>query len=132
VEPVDHGRDTRADRLDPPEQVAQVHVLRPVVRPERAVHGDAVLVERPLRADAAERGLPGVPVGVDEPGQHDLARGVHDLGAGRGGRVDGGGDGGDPAVFDEDVAARKIADDRVHGDHHGAPQECFHDILPRS
>jgi hypothetical protein len=81
------------------------------------VHGDAVLVERPLGADAAERGLPDVPVGVDEPGHDDLALGGHDLGVDR---LDGGGYGGDPAVLDQHVAVRKIADSRVDADHHAA------------
>ncbi|WP_329048146.1 hypothetical protein OG738_37570 [Amycolatopsis sp. NBC_01488] len=115
---------------DPAEQVAEVDVFGPVVRLERAVHRDAVLVERPVGAEAAERRLPGVAVGVDEPGQHDLARGVDDLGVGA---VDSGADGRDPAVLDQHVTAGEIPDGRVHADHHAAAQECLHRCpFPRS
>ena len=46
------------------------------------VEADAaeVVQQRPIRADAAQRRLPGVAMRVHEAGHHDLAAGVEDLG----------------------------------------------------
>ena len=67
----------------------------------------AILGERPVGADAAERGLPGVPVVVDEAGHDDPVGGVDHLGV-RG--VDAPGHRDDHAVLDQHVAAGEIAD----------------------
>jgi hypothetical protein len=50
-------------------------------------------------------------VGVDESRNRDVVGRVHDLGA-RGGQL--AADGGDPVVFDQNIAAVDVADCRVH------------------
>ena len=61
----------------------------------------------------------GVPVGVDEPRDHDAAAGVDHLGVG----VDPGGDLGDRVPLDEDVAGREVAEVRVDGQDGAATQQ---------
>ena len=55
------------------EQVAGVHVLGPEHLAVLEVVPDEVLGQRPVRAVAAHRGLPHVPVRVDHARQHDAA-----------------------------------------------------------
>ena len=54
-------------------------------------------------------------MGVDEPGQHDLA-GTIDDGVGGCGQVVGGADPGDDAVLDEDPGAFQLSALPIHGD----------------
>ncbi|MEJ2122281.1 MAG: hypothetical protein P8Z76_16585 [Alphaproteobacteria bacterium] len=68
----------------------------------------------PLTGDAADAGLPGVEMGVDQAGHDDHARGVDHLGPLA--RLDGGCYSGDPVVFHQHVAAVQHADRRVHRD----------------
>ena len=56
-----------------PGEVARVHVLGPVDRREGVEDLDEVVVEGGVGRAAADRGLPGVPVGVDEAGDDDAA-----------------------------------------------------------
>jgi hypothetical protein len=87
--------------------VADVHVLGTIESSDLAEHDREVVVKRARRQDAADRRLPGVPVGVDETGHHDHPGGV-DLLRIRDAEV--GADVDDLAVFDEDLTIRKIAD----------------------
>ena len=58
---------------------------------------------------------------VDQAGHGDAARGLdHQRALGRG---DGGGDGADRAVLHQDVAARQVAEARVHRQHQGAADQ---------
>ncbi len=123
VVPVQHGGHAGVEGLQAAEEGARVDVLGPVVGFDRAVHGHRPLGERPVRADASERGLPGVAVVVDEAGHDDPVGRVDHLGVRR---VDAFGDLDDHAVLDEHVTAGEIADSRVHADHGAATEQGFH------
>ncbi|MFC7641170.1 hypothetical protein ACFQX6_09375 [Streptosporangium lutulentum] len=62
---------------------------------------DEVLIERPVRGDVADHGLPGVAVGVDQARHHDPAADVDPF---RVGRFQLTPDGGDLAVSDQYVS----------------------------
>ena len=65
-----------------PARLLRVDVLGPVQRGERVEDLDEVVVQRGVGRAVADRGLPRVPVGVDEAGDDDLAGAVDDLGVG--------------------------------------------------
>ena len=88
VRPVDQRGDAGVEALQRAGQVAGVDVLGPVERRERVEHLDEVVVQRGVRRAVADRGLPRVPVGVDEAGDDDLARAVDDLRVGVDARLD--------------------------------------------
>ena len=69
-----------------------------------------VVLERPVRADAAQRRLPGVAVGVHEARHHDLSGHVEDLAVAR---LEVGLDRGDASVLDQHVRALEVAERRV-------------------
>src|SRR4029450_11044329 len=117
VRPVDQGRDAGVDALQGPGQVAGVDVLGPVQGGEGVEDLHEVGAEGGVGGAAADGRLPGVPVGVDEPGDDDPAVGVHHLGVG----VDLGRDLGDPVPLDEDVALRQVPEVGVRG-RDGAPR----------
>ena len=107
VRPVEQRRDACVERLERAGVVADVDVLGTIEAPDLAEHDREVVVERARRQDAADRRLPGVPVGVDEAGHHDHPGGV-DLLRVRDAEVRADVD--DLAVLDEDLPIRKIAD----------------------
>jgi hypothetical protein len=111
VGPVDQGGDAGVEALQRTGQVGVVDVLGPVDRGVVVQYAGEVVVQGRVGRAPADRGLPGVPVGVDEARDHDEAGSVDDLGIGADLRLHGG----DPVVLDEDVAARQVADVRVHG-----------------
>ena len=81
---------------------------------EPAVHRLHVFGDGPVGGEPAQRGLPRVQMGIDQPGRHDHAGSVDDLRVG--GRGKRGRDRRDAIVLDEDIALRQIADLPVHGD----------------
>ena len=82
-------------------------VLGAVEAPDLAEHDREVVVERARRKHAADRRLPGMPVGVDEAGHHDHPGGV-DLFRVRDAEVRADVD--DLSVLDEDLSVRNVAD----------------------
>ena len=121
VRPVDRRRHAGVEGLDRGQPVARGDVLRAELLAVLEVVPDEVLGERPVGAVAAHRGLPHVPVGVDHPG-HDDAAGRVDL-PGPLGDVEGGADGGDPPVDDQDVGVGQHAAAVVHRQHGAAAQD---------
>ncbi|MFF4828348.1 hypothetical protein ACFY20_36330 [Streptomyces sp. NPDC001312] len=115
VVPVQHHAGVQG--LQAAEQSAHINVLGLVMGLDRAVHGHRPLGERPVRADASERGLPSVAVVVDEAGHDDPVGRVDHLGVRR---VDPFGHLDDHAVFYQHVTAVEISDRRVHADHGSA------------
>src|SRR4029453_12816794 len=111
VRPVDQGGDAGVDALQRPGQVAGVDVLGPVEGGEGVEDLHEGGAEGGVGGAAPDGRLPGVPVGVDEPGDDDPAAGVEHLGVG----VDLGGARGDLAPLDEDVARRQVAEVGIHG-----------------
>ena len=113
VRPVDERRDARVDALERAPQVGRVDVVGPVVRRELVEDRPEVGDQREVRRARPDRRLPGVPVGVDEARDDDVA-----------GRVDrpravgrqAVADGGDPVVLDQDVGAGHLAERRVLGE----------------
>ena len=79
VRPVEERRHAGVYRLERAEKVAGVHVLRAEGRRQGVEDQREVPVERDVRRDAADHGLPGVPVRVDEARDDDRTRGVDDL-----------------------------------------------------
>src|SRR5215216_2619508 len=119
VRPVDQGRDAGVDALQRPGQVAGVDVLGPVQGGEGVEDLHEVGAEGGVGGAATDGRLPGMAVGVDEPGDDDPAAGVHHLGVG----VDLGGDLGDRVPLDEDVALRQVAEVGIHGQDGAATQQ---------
>ena len=72
VREVEDRRDAGVERLERADEVARVDVLGGAARRDRHPHPAEVLHQRPVGADPPKRGLPGVPVGVDEPGHDDV------------------------------------------------------------
>ena len=79
VAPVDQGGDAGVDLGERAHQVGEVVVLGLVARREVAVHVLEIVRRQPFGADAAQRRLPGVHVGVDEARHDDLVGGVDRL-----------------------------------------------------
>src|SRR5690349_12256136 len=102
VRPVDQRRDAGVEALQRPGVVGGVHVLGAVQGREGVQDLDEVVVQGGIGCRATDRGLPGVPVRVDEAGDDDEPFGVDDLGVG----LDVGLYGGDRVAFDEHVAFR--------------------------
>ncbi len=75
-------------------------------------HGCGVAGQRDLAGVTAERSLPDVAMGVDQAGHHHTPAGIH-YPRTRRTRRETGADSGDPAVADEHVALREVADLRV-------------------
>ena len=114
VRPVDERRDPGVGALERAPQVARVDVVGPVVRGEPVEDAGEIGTQREVRRARPDRGLPGVPVGVDEAGDDDVARRVDHPGSVRGQPVT---DGGDPVALDEHVGAGHLAERRVLGEH---------------
>ncbi|MCQ0007091.1 hypothetical protein [Actinomadura madurae] len=131
VREVEDRRHTCVEGLQGAELVAQVHVSRGVRGGDREPDPVEVVGQRPVGADRAGLGLPGVPVGVDHPRCDDVAGDVEDLGIGH---VQLRSDGDDGAVLDEDVTLRENPGGGVHGDELGSAQEqaCGHGVVFRS
>src|SRR4029453_6981769 len=104
VRPVDQGRDAGVDALQRAGQVAGVDVLGPVEGGEGVEDLNEVGAEGGVGGAAPDGRLPGVPVGVDEPGDDDPAAGGEHLGVG----VDLGGDLGA-------APRRQVAEVGIHG-----------------
>ncbi len=104
---VDDQRHPRVQRVERPRVVADVHVLRPVHRPEVDAPTPYVVFDRPVRAHPTQRVLPGVQVGVGEAGDRDLAAGVDHL---RVGHPEVRPDRDERVVLDQDVALADVAE----------------------
>jgi hypothetical protein len=120
VRPVNEGGDARVDALKRPPQVAGVHVIGPIVRCELVEDGAEVGAQRVVRGARPDRGLPGMPMGVDEAGDHDIAIGLDHPGAIR---AQAPADPGDLVALDEDVRARHLAELTVLAQHDSAADQ---------
>ncbi len=127
VAPVDQRGDAGVDLRQRADQVGDVIVLGVVARGEVAVHVLEVVGGQPLRADAAQRGLPGMHMGVDEARHDDLVGGVDGF-VGRGSQV--AADGLDAIAVEQQLSAFEVPDIRVKRDQPAAlDQNAFHDDL---
>ena len=79
VAPVDQRGDAGVDLRQRADQVGDVVVLGVVARGEIAMNVLEIIRRHPFAADAAQRRFPGMHVGVDEAGHHDLVGGVDDF-----------------------------------------------------
>ena len=120
VRPVVHGGDAGAERLGEAEPHAAIAVLRRVVRAEARGDGEISVARIVGAYDRPQHAGPQVPVRVDEAGHADHAAPVDDLGARRSDSASHRDDG---AVAHMHVAARKLADRRIHGEHVGATHD---------
>jgi len=121
VRPVHDSGHAGVEGLDRGQQVARVHVLGAEEPPGLQVIPDEVLGQRPVRAVAAHRGLPHVPVRVDHAGHDDsVGRVDHDRAVRR---VQTGPDGHDAVPGDQDVGAREHVVPVVHREYRAAAQQ---------
>ena len=109
VRPVDQRGDPGIEALQRPGDVARMNVLGSVDRREGVQDLDEVVIERGVGRAAPDRGLPGMPVGVDKARDHDAVARVDHLGVGADIRLDGD----DLVVLDEHVAG-ELPDLGVH------------------
>ena len=79
-----------------------------------------VLQECPIRGEAAQPGLPGMHVGVDEARKDDPTAGVDHLGIAG---LDPGPNRRDPIPLDQQISLRQIPQVIVHGDDGRAPEQ---------
>src|SRR5690606_37554104 len=110
VGPVHQCGDTGVDALQRAGEVGGVDILRPVHRGEGVEDLYEVVVQGGVRGHPLDGRLPGVPVNVEESGDHDEPGRVDNLGVG----VDLGLNGGDQVVLNEHVPGVEFADLRVH------------------
>jgi hypothetical protein len=126
-----HGGDAVVELTEPAEQLADVHIFRPVhgreleqdelvVRGAPARRVRQVVDEDPIREEAAQRRLELVVVRVDEAGHDDAAAGVDHIGAAR---LQIGADRQDLLALDQHVGVGKVADRGVHRHHRAAPDD---------
>jgi hypothetical protein len=121
VRPVDRRGDARVEGLDRREPVPGGDVLRPELLAVLEVVPDEVLGQRPVGAVTAHRGLPHVPVGVDQPRQDDAVRGVDLDGALGDGEARA--DGLDPVADDQHVGVGEHGAAVVHRQHGAAAED---------
>ena len=76
VAPVEQRRNARIDLIEGAYQIADVNVLRRVELDDLANQHAKIVVERPVRGDAAQRGLPEMDVAVDKARHGDHATAV--------------------------------------------------------
>ena len=91
-----------------------VDVLGAIGRGELIEHEVEVAAEADVGRDPADHRLPGVPLRVDEAGDHDQPEASIDLGVAG---VDGGSHRGNSIVLEQDIATVEITDLRVHAQH---------------
>ena len=119
VRPVHERRDPGVQALERAPQVAGVDVLGPVLRRELVEDGAEIGAERVVGSGRPDRRLPRVAVGVDEPGDDDVAIGLdHPRAVG----AQAAADLGDPVALDQDVGSGHLAERVVLGEH-GCPSD---------
>jgi hypothetical protein len=106
VAPVGQRRRAAVELVERADAGGDGQVLRAERRGQAGVHLLEVLQQRPVGGHAAQRGLPGVHVRVDQAGDDDAAGGVDQLRVVGG---DAGRDGGDAVGLHQDVGARQVA-----------------------
>ena len=114
---VGDGGDAGVEQRQHGQEIADIHVVRPVLDREVAVERIDVFGEVGLGDDAAELVLPAMPVPVDDAGHDDHAAHLDDDGlavAGGGGEI--GADGFDLLAADQHVAFIEVADLGIDGD----------------
>ena len=95
-------------------EVGNVEVLGTEQRSQAAMHGGHIFRHGPIGGNAAQRALPGVQMGVDQPRQHDAIGGVDHLRAVRRRKLRR--NRRNAIVLDQYVAGRKVRDPAIHGD----------------
>ena len=128
VAPVDQRCDAGVDLSERPHQVGDVVVLGLVARRQVGMDMLEIIRRHPLRADAAQRRLPGVHVGVDQARHHDLVGGVDHL---VGGRAEVAAHGLDGVAVVKELAIFHLADLGIERDQPAALDEnALHDCPP--
>ncbi len=123
VRPVQHRGHAGVHRIDHPQKVSEVRILRPEVSAEAGMEAGEVVGESPVTGHGTQDCLPGVPVGVDEAGHDDRVRGVDHLGIAG---IDPLADGCDALAFDQHVPVVNYAEFVVDGqDGPAAKQRAF-------
>ena len=80
VRVIDHGSDTRINRAQRRQQVANIDIGRPVIFREREMRGIAVVVQTGgVGVDAAQLTFPGVTMRIDHPRHGNHICGINDL-----------------------------------------------------
>ena len=122
VAPVEQGRHAAVQLVERAHQVRQIDVFGPKARAEPLVEVTNVLDQRPIPRYPAYPRLPGVLVGVHEPGQDDEPTRVEHF-CPRG--VDAPADLGDALALDQHVAAFDLSRRRVEREHAPPAQQCL-------
>ena len=104
-----------------------MHVLGPVDRREGVQDLDEVVIEGGVGRAAADRGLPGVPMGIDEARDDDAVARVDHLGIGADVRLDGD----DLVVLDEHVRG-EVPDLGIHAHDRPPANQRLSCHLPRA
>ena len=120
MRPVEQRRHAGVDRLERAEVVPGVDVFGAVGGSELVEHDREVAAEAHIRGDAADDGLPGVTVGVDEPRDDDAIGGVDHL---RVADVERRRDGGNAVVLDQEVTAEDVPERGIHRQHMATSQQ---------
>ena len=117
--PIDQRGGAAVDLVDRPHQGGNVQVFGRKHRGQTGVHLGKVLEQGPVGSQPAQRRLPGVHVGIDQPRNDDAAGGIDHLGALG---VDHGGDLDDLLAAHQQIAAGQIPL-AVHGDDGGTADQ---------
>ncbi len=110
VAPVDQRGDAVVELVEGAGQRGDVDVLGREHRGQAGMDVPKVLEQRPVGSDRAQRCLPGVHVGVDQPRQHEVPAAVDRLGVGS---LQRGRNGHDTVAIDQHVALGQHAKLRV-------------------
>ena len=122
VAPIHQGCDTVVDLVERARQRGDMDVFGCEHGGEARMHVAKIFQQGPVGRDRAQRRLPGVHMGVDQAGQHEMPRAVDRLRLG----LDRRRDGGDAVVLDQHVAGRQHADLRILRDDDAGFQQQRH------
>ena len=112
---VDDACDARIDAAQRGDQVADVHVVRPIIAREALMRRGHVSVNGAIGNDAPKLALPGMTVSVHKSRDDDRVRGVDRLSLWR--RLEIAGHSGDLFALDQNIPLHKVADLRIHADY---------------
>ena len=113
LRPVDERGATGFQGAHRAEQVARINVFRLVMAAKVSQHLGAIGPEPDIAHAVAQRGLPGVPVRIDETGQDNEIRRIDML---RVRHLQLRRDRCNPSTLDQDVAAAQVADRAIHAE----------------
>ena len=114
VVPVGDRGDAAIDLVERPDQIGDVDIVGPEEGRQPGVHGAEIVGPRPVAGEAAQCGLPGVDMAVDQARHDDHVGGVDHLDFVADCEVDA--DRGNLGTVDQHVAVFQIADPGIHRD----------------